>query len=144
MTKIIKQNILEINSPGVICHQVNCKRVMGSGLALQIRNKWDFVYDAYMNKDDWSLGNCQIVAVSKDLYVANLAGQNGYGKTGCHTDIRGLGAALLQANLFALKNKIPIYIPYMIGCGLGGGDWDEVLEMIEKISPDAIICKLGT
>lgn len=36
--------------PTVVCHQVNCKGVMGAGLAKQIREKHPEVYEAYKKK----------------------------------------------------------------------------------------------
>jgi hypothetical protein len=37
---------------------------------------------------------------------------------------------------------MPVYIPYNMGCGLGGGDWEIVSGIIEETLPDAIIVKL--
>ena len=34
----------------VICHQVNCQGVMGSGIAKQIRDTYPIVYDNYKKK----------------------------------------------------------------------------------------------
>jgi O-acetyl-ADP-ribose deacetylase (regulator of RNase III) len=42
----VKGNILNVEQ-GVICQQVNCKLIMGAGLAKQIRNKWPQVYTEY-------------------------------------------------------------------------------------------------
>lgn len=40
----------------IFCHQVNCKRKMGSGLARQIRNKYPEVYSEYMKIENPMLG----------------------------------------------------------------------------------------
>lgn len=40
-----------------ICQQVNCRGVMGAGLALQIRNKWPVVYRRYLGLCYGSDGN---------------------------------------------------------------------------------------
>lgn len=48
--KFVNGNILtfpERDEDTIICHQVNCKGVMGAGLAKQIRDKWPDVYDRY-------------------------------------------------------------------------------------------------
>ena len=40
-------NLLE-SGCDIICHQVNCQKVMGSGIAKQIREKWPIVYYDYL------------------------------------------------------------------------------------------------
>ena len=46
MIKTVNGNILEATED-IICHQVNCQGVMGSGLAKQIRSKWPSVFADY-------------------------------------------------------------------------------------------------
>ena len=41
---------------GLIIHGVNCQGVMGSGVALAIRNKWPVVYDEYKKHRQGSRG----------------------------------------------------------------------------------------
>jgi len=53
MIKIIEGNILNAKED-IICHQVNCKKVMGSGLAKQIRDKYPNVYEEYVNLINWA------------------------------------------------------------------------------------------
>lgn len=139
--KFKSQNILDV-SAGIICHQVNCRRVMGSGLAKQIRYKWPNVYTTYIGKTEWNLGDCQLVEVSQHLWVANLAGQNEFGTNKRHTDYNALKKALGFAYDFAQNGKLDLYIPHGIGCGLGGGDWNVVLKIIEEVAPEATICKI--
>ena len=48
--KFIDGNIfsrLSASKPTYICQQVNCRGVMGAGLAKQIRDKWPVVFDEY-------------------------------------------------------------------------------------------------
>lgn len=50
--KIISGDILTnlpTNKEVYICQQVNCRGVMGAGLALKIRRKWPVVYQQYVN-----------------------------------------------------------------------------------------------
>ena len=83
--KLIEKNILDVTGPAVICHQVNCLGVMGAGLALQIRREWENVYNVYVDKDDWQVGDCQLVTIGDAQFVANLAGQQNVGG-GVQTD----------------------------------------------------------
>ena len=46
MIKIVNGNIVSAKEQ-IIAHQVNCRGVMGAGLALQIRNKYSEVYEEY-------------------------------------------------------------------------------------------------
>jgi len=139
--KIIQQNILRVPADAVICHQVNCLGIMGGGLALQVRNEYPKVYEVYKAKTDWRLGDCQIVQVGGyDRFIANLAGQQDIGG-GCQTNLAALEQALRPARDFADSNGLTLYLPHMIGCGLAGGDWIDVSAMIERVTPNAIICK---
>jgi O-acetyl-ADP-ribose deacetylase (regulator of RNase III) len=136
---VIKQDILKIER-GVICHQVNCQGVMGAGLALAVRQKWPSVFRAYKNSK-LRLGDCLIEEAGLHLYVANLAGQDRYGRDKQYTDYYALAAALKQADNFAEEQELQLYVPYKMGCTLGGGNWQEVTKIIETLTPKAIICQ---
>lgn len=74
---------------GIIAHGVNCQGVMGSGVALAIRNRWPKVFEEYkavcdenrLNRRDL-LGHTQLVQVGPSLYVANMFTQYDYGREG--------------------------------------------------------------
>ncbi len=148
--KRVKGNILDAGH-GIICHQVNCRMVMGSGLAKQIRTKWPHVYSEYMQLNTWPVerrfGLCQIVEIkSKELYVANLFGQLDYGreKGRVYTDTGALGNALNQLRGWHSENcheDFPIWFPFKIGCGLAGGNWNEVQTLLESLLPKAFIVR---
>jgi O-acetyl-ADP-ribose deacetylase (regulator of RNase III) len=138
---IVEQNILNVTGNAVICHQVNCKHVMGGGLALQIRGRFPKAYAMYMDKPDWKLGDCQLVNVRSGGWVANLAGQDDFGRGSVQTDYGSLAMALRTARDFADANGLTLYLPYMIGCGLAGGDWSIVSELIEEFAPNAVVCR---
>lgn len=132
----------------IICHQTNCKGKMGAGIAKQIRQQYPKVYDEYVKfcKDNYKnlLGRCQIVnlSISNNLkFCANLFGQNGYGYGEKYTDYEALRCALneLKDNCYTLLKTVcdvTIGIPYNIGCGLAGGDWNTVFKIIEDIFKD--------
>jgi O-acetyl-ADP-ribose deacetylase (regulator of RNase III) len=142
--QIIQGNILEITE-GIICHQVNCKGVFGAGLAQQIREKYPTVYQKYIdwyNLDYWGLGVLQIVAVSPKLRICNLAGQYAYGRNKQYTNYEALTTGLRTLSSLVGRCNSQVYLPYKMGCGLGGGNWDVVSGIIEETLPDAIIVKL--
>lgn len=138
--KIIEQDILSIEK-GIICHQINCCGVMGAGLALNIKNKWPKVYKEFLSKK-FQLGDAQFVNVDDNLWVANLAGQDHFGHNGRFTNNIAFGKALTKAVDLSLLLELPLYIPYNIGCGYGGGDWKEISCIIDNIAPNALVCKI--
>jgi O-acetyl-ADP-ribose deacetylase (regulator of RNase III) len=145
--KIIEADLLEMQ--GIICHQVNCMGVMGAGLALHIRRKWPRVFVDYKNAledERVDIGSCQFVQVSQDTTVANLFGQanvNSGKQRDCQTNYDALEDAIEDAYEYAERTNQQLYIPYMMGCGLAGGDWDIVLDIIDQFAPKAIICRLS-
>ena len=147
MIKIIKGDLLESGLP-IIGHQVNCLGIMGAGIAKQIKSKWFTVFTEYAkfcNKfvsDYELLGKCQLVEVADDTtgYVANLFGEYSFAETVApfenrNTDYEALREALLSLKVQALQLGIhDVGLPYKIGCGLAGGDWEgTVYPMIENI-----------
>ncbi|WP_055667922.1 macro domain-containing protein [Desnuesiella massiliensis] len=140
MIKTIEGNILDATE-NVICHQVNCMGVMGSGLAKQIRAKYPNVFEQYHkfvldNGKLQSLGMCQIVEVGKDKYVSNLFGQYNYGTNKIQTDYAALKSAMSSLKTVCKESNLSVALPYNLGCGLAGGDWGIVSKMIEDIFED--------
>lgn len=144
---IIKGNLLDVKV-GIICHQVNCVGVFSAGLAATIAKKWPKVKALYHMKKDWNLGDVQCINVSDSsaypLYVANCASQKRVGWNEIQTDYPAVKHCF--EGVFWLRKKtgknLPICIPYRYGCGLGGGDWDIVLPIIESVIPDVIVIAL--
>lgn len=143
--KQIEDNMLDITD-GIICHQVNCQGVMGAGIALQIKKRFPEVFKQYRknyNNGNLTLGTNLYVFIDNALVVANLAGQNRYGSNNMHTDYTSLQQCLDDLKLFRNMYMAgqPIYFPYKMSCGMGGGDWNIVSNMIELVFPDAIVVK---
>ena len=145
MAKIIVGNLLESDCE-YICHQVNCQGRMGSGIAKQIRNKWEAVYDMYMNVASPSqLGHIQKVFVQDPKInmrcIINMFAQEYYGYDGRrYTSYDAFWNCLSE-----IKAKTPkgskIGFPWKIGCGLGGGNWGVIYQMIiEVLNNDYEVC----
>lgn len=144
--KLQKQDILEIKE-GIICHQTNCMGTAG-GLAGAIFRKYPLSHKEYKTTvqsfiEDWfPLGTVNLVQVNKKLWVANLYAQYDYG-IDCRKTEYGTFRMCLRDLISAInwqqKNEQiefksslnNIYIPYGIGCGLGGGDWDIIKGIIK-------------
>lgn len=122
----------------IVCHQVNCRGVMGAGLAKQVRQKHPDVYTSYKvkcaNIQDGlgGLGDVQFCSCLHDsgYILANIFGQDGYGRDKQYTDYAALRKAF--AHIAQAFPNNTIRIPYKMGCGLGGGEWPIVLKIIEE------------
>ena len=168
MITTINKDILTVDK-GVIVHSVNCIGAVG-GLAGAIARKWPKNAEKYREHIKRQklpimlLGSVFEVNVAHNVIVANLFGQNDIGTKERKTEYAALVAGFktiaqtrFEGNdtetFFACgigTEKYPIdltdiYIPYKIGCGLGGADWSIVEEIIhqifEKSINNAYICK---
>lgn len=146
MIEVIHANILTAKED-IIVQQVNCRGVMGAGLALAIRKKYPEVYDKYMiacntvNPEDL-LGKVQKVITYDNKIIINMFSQLNYGRGSVQTDYEAMRKCLYKIYLYAKLNKLTVAIPYNIGCGLAGGTWAKVLNIIDKTFKDKSIIKL--
>ena len=147
---IVNGNIFDTHC-NIICHQVNCQGVMGHGIAKQVKEKYKGVFneykrycDAHADNREAMLGEALIVdidygaavldwLVNKERkYIANIFGQLTYG-TGLRTNYKALVLGLEVVANFAKEHNLSVAIPYKIGCGLAGGDWNKVNILIEGV-----------
>jgi len=168
MITTINKDILTVDK-GVIVHSVNCIGAVG-GLAGAIARKWPEnaeQYKAHVKRQKLPImlmGSVFEVNVAHNVVVANLFGQFNVGTSKQQTEYAALIAGFKKiADTFFYGNDTEdvyfgalgyesvsvtlndIYIPYKIGCGLGGADWNIVQEIIhktfEKSENDVYICK---
>lgn len=139
--KVVEGNILDA-SEDIIVHQVNCLGVMGAGLAKQIAERYPIVKEKYLeycNKyiRESLLGELHLVDTKEGKLVANVFGQMGIKKNSLdkkvYTDFEALKLGLERVRNFAEVQSMSVAIPTHIGCGLAGGDWDEIKPMIENV-----------
>ena len=148
MIKHIKCDIFE-SGADVICHQVNCQGVMGSGIAKQVRERYPEVYKRYKivcDCDNYPLGNVLFVSVDNNKDIANLFAQDKYGYNGSlYTDYDALKKCLIEINNTYINTNKTIAFPYLMSCARGGGDWNVVYKMIEDVfkdyDGDILICE---
>lgn len=147
MIEHIKGDVLT-SKADVVLHQVNCKGVMGAGLALQIKKKYPHVFSEYFHlcshtpTDSTSLlGKVLFVPISSSQSIANLFAQDTFASYGvsicCLTQYEKLRECLREVNN-VYKGKT-VALPYKLGCGLAGGDWNKVKKIIEEELTD---CKV--
>lgn len=143
--KIIDGDLFQTTAP-VICHQVNCRGKMGSGVAKQIRELYPLVYERYRlayNREKYNpgglLGRIQPVycndenSVTGVRTIVNMFAQDRYGYDGnCYTDYKAFEYCLEKLK-HIVEPGSTMAMPYKIGCGLAGGDWNIVYGLIERI-----------
>jgi len=168
MITTINKDILTVDK-GVIVHSVNCIGAVG-GLAGAIARKWPKnaeKYKEYVRHRKFSImlmGSVFEVNVAHNLIVANLFGQYNVGTSKQQTEYAALIAGFKSiANTYFVGNDTEtiddgvfginehpialkdIYIPYKIGCGLGGADWETVQDILHQIFENShknvYICK---
>ena len=153
----IKGNLLDTHCQ-FICHQVNCRGKMGSGVAKSIRQKWPIVFEKYQEKYNFALdlalndkqpntdastyllSTIQCVPLYdsyetnvKRQYVINMFAQNYYGYDGdLYTSYDAFWKCLRSVATIVPKGST-IAFPKNIGCCRGGANWKVISTMIEEI-----------
>lgn len=109
---------------------------MGSGLAKQIKDRFPNNFKIYKKlclKEKALLGKCLVVK-ENDKIIANLFGQDKFGRDKKYTNYDAFKLGIKRLFLKAESENYSIAIPYKIGCGLGGGDWRVIYNIIEQES----------
>lgn len=157
MKKLIYKDgdLLMATDVEVIGHQANCQNTFGAGIAKSIKEMYPkaFYADTMAYKDGTAvLGSysfCHLDGQIKKVY--NLYGQMLYGKGKRQTNYNALYDSLEGMKNCLNKDDVVVGIPnvgfpYLMGCGLGGGDWRIVERLIEvafhNYSGNVIIYKL--
>lgn len=136
MVKLVNGDLLDAKETYIV-HQVNCYGMMGKGIALQIKNRYPDIFRRYQDycnehKVKNLIGRLLLIPTDDGKVICNLFGQErfGYGKQ--YTDIAALSKAMNSLAKIVPTNE-PIAMPYMIGCGNGGADWNIVHQLIQDI-----------
>ena len=139
-------NILRNSNANLICHQTNCQGKMNSGVAKAIRDKWFNVYQAYLTAYEYgevNLGTVIPARITRTQWIMNMCAQDKYGYDGkIYTNYEALQKCLNKVCVMCtfLKDFYEITptiaFPYKMSCCRGGGNWDIVLDMIDKTFVD--------
>jgi O-acetyl-ADP-ribose deacetylase (regulator of RNase III) len=125
----------------IIPHVCNNLGVMGSGVALALKNKWNIIEKEYknicLNNKDYNksiLGKTDFVKVNDNLIIANMIAQNNLFNN--HNNTRPLNyraLAICMENVYKYCKQyknFAIHTP-KFGSLRSGGNWDFILELIE-------------
>ena len=163
MIKIIEGNLFN-SKANFLVHQTNCMGVMGSGVALQVKEEYPHVekeYRRYLKHCDknnieplgtaqyvpseaWAIGmidtikNNNVIAYDNEYqYIVNLFGQRDYGLDKQHTNLKAMKNAMVDIRNKAKAIGATVAMPYMIGSARGGAKWSDVYKIIEDVFKDS-------
>jgi O-acetyl-ADP-ribose deacetylase (regulator of RNase III) len=148
----VKKSIL-LATQKFIVHGVNCQNKMGSGVAKVLFTKYPKVKSEYhhfcninipicINGQEDLLGSIQFVDCGKHT-VVNAFTQEKFGYDGeLYLSYKAIAEIFTKLNSMYDINEIAIP---MIGCGLAGGPWEGVKEIINLTTPntDVYVYHLG-
>ena len=130
----------EENDYNIIVHGCNAHGVMGSGVALEVKNKWPKAYEEYYlyirdfkGPKQELLGKIiPYVVDGEDLLIANAITQLDYGRGGTrYVSYNAINTAFESiAKIASGFKSVGIHYP-LIGAGLGGGDWAIISDIID-------------
>jgi O-acetyl-ADP-ribose deacetylase (regulator of RNase III) len=127
-----------------LAHGVNCKGVMGAGIAAQFRQYWPGMYEAYRQSCRSARllpGGVMRWQADDSTVIYNLATQLDPGPYAQTWMIAAAVGQMMQENF---RNPVPeIGLP-MIGCGIGGlhaGDLREALDPYENAPVNLTVFK---
>ena len=145
MITFVKKDALEVKEEKVIiAHVVNDRGGWGKGFVLSISEKWSTPEQIYRNSKKLKLGDVQFVPVENNVTVANMVAQKGYKNIYNPVPLcyASLESCLTKLDDFAKLIKADIQIPFKMGAGLAGGDWNKILEIIKKVvSVNVVVCQ---
>lgn len=87
----------------------------------------------YKDKNDFKLGEVQLIPVTDYISICNMIGQKGTktGSKGAPIRYEAVESCLEKLSEIAKEQQASIHMP-RIGCGLAGGKWEIIEPIIRK------------
>lgn len=117
----------------IICHQVNTYGVMGAGIAAEVKDRFPEVFTEYnafcaVNEQDKLLGDVLLSPIFGG-FIANCFSQHGM-----NTHYEAFDHCMQMVKEFSEEHdNAKIAIPYKMGCGIAGGNWETVEQIIHNV-----------
>ncbi len=128
----------EGDGPKIIVHVCNNAGKWGKGFVMALSKRWnepEAEYRRWHSEGDppFALSEVQYVEVEPNCWVGNLIGQHGIHRKGGQPPIRyeAVEQGLRKLAVFASEKGATVHMP-RIGCGLAGGEWEEIEPIIER------------
>jgi O-acetyl-ADP-ribose deacetylase (regulator of RNase III) len=140
MIKYITGNLItlaENEEIDVLVHGCNTNKIMGAGIAKQIKTKWPKAHlmdlNSKLSVEEKLNGQFTYVVIDAKLIIVNAYIQERtalrYNEVVVNYDAMHKALSNVRREFSGLRFGFP-----QIGCGLAGGDWDGTVKpMIEKI-----------
>lgn len=132
-------------------HGCNAQAVMGSGIALEVKNRFPGAFKIYRDKHELhglKLGEIIPYFDDSGKIIINAITQNLFGRNGSrfvsYDAVAECCRLIKEGFNIMLEPPKTLYFP-LIGAGLGGGSWDVISEIIKSefdgIQTDLILVK---
>lgn len=127
----------EADGNKIIAHICNDIGGWGKGFVTAISKRWRQPEKEYRewfkNKENFNLGEIQLVQTEEDLWICNMIAQH---KIITHSDVPpirydAVEDCLLKLAHEATQQNASVHMP-RIGCGLAEGKWEEIELIIER------------
>ena len=126
--------ILNAEGRHMFVHGTNCLGVMGSGVAVMVRNEFPIAYEDYLklaaSEEGLVLGQAQFSVQSDGFVVVNANTQQDCGGKRA-MNYEAIFTCFEQVKQYAQDNDIKEITTVQIGAGLGGGDWNIIYPMLQ-------------
>jgi O-acetyl-ADP-ribose deacetylase (regulator of RNase III) len=131
----VEGDILEAKTQ-VVVNTVNCKGVMGKGLALQFKKKFPLMYEEYKQQckeGKITIGSLHLYKQTPRYWILNFPTKNHWRHK---SKLEYIEKGLLEfKENYAEWGISSIAFP-RLGCQLGGLDWSQVKPIMEKYLAD--------
>lgn len=129
-------NLMDVTE-GHIVHGCNAQGVMGSGVALAVKNRYPGAYNDYREiyeNEGLNLGEAYPYLLTDKLVIWNAITQDNFGQPTRNCSYDAIQTCFDNINFAIINNPTlgvqHIHIPF-IGAGLGGGSWNIIKAIIE-------------
>jgi O-acetyl-ADP-ribose deacetylase (regulator of RNase III) len=132
--RIVEGDLVKMALAGefdVIIHACNCQNNMGAGIADTIGDVFQqaLLADQMTMLGDYTKMGTYSSVKEKGVIIVNAYTQYKYGRDKMHTEYDAVRSVfkLIKKDFTGMRIGYPL-----IGCGLGGGDWDIVSKIIDE------------
>lgn len=126
----------KVDGPKIIAHVCNDIGGWGRGFVLALSKRWkqpEQRYRSWSKSEEFALGRVLFVNVEADIIVANMVAQRDIVRNNGLPPIRyeALRECLETVQIMAQNTGSTVHMP-RIGCGLAGGNWATVEQIIQS------------
>ena len=126
-------DMFEHIKPGkAYAHGVNCRGVMGAGVAKEVRKRFPknyLIYRSLCEQEGLTLGDFTFT-IEHGVMIYNLATQY---NPGPHADPAAIHESVESMMYHASTVGVKAINTVRLGCGIGGLDWTDVRPVLESI-----------